>query len=185
MRYRVSGGIGVCIVMLACEPGGVGDPCVPDDEYRAQFSGFALSEVNVESRSFSCETRVCLVNHFQGRVSCPAGQADGGGANAQCRIPGSDEPVAGAVEAWDLDRPPSHAVYCSCRCDGPDPLARYCECPSGFVCSEIVPELGLGREQLEGSYCIKRGSQFDPREVGGPTCQTDPEASVCSASPSE
>ncbi|RYE80948.1 MAG: hypothetical protein EOO74_01295 [Myxococcales bacterium] len=57
-----------------CQTGGVGDPCTPEDEYQPAFSGFAPGEVNVESRSFQCETRVCLVNHFRGRVSCPLGQ---------------------------------------------------------------------------------------------------------------
>src|SRR5262245_32138904 len=60
---------------LACQSGGVGDPCTPEDEYNPQFSGFAMAEEYIESRSFQCETRICLVNHFQGRVSCPLGQA--------------------------------------------------------------------------------------------------------------
>ena len=59
-----------------CQSGGVGDPCTPEDEYQPEFSGFAPSEINVELRSFQCETRVCLVNHFRGRVSCPLGQDD-------------------------------------------------------------------------------------------------------------
>ena len=57
-----------------CQSGGVGDPCIPEDEYLPNFGGFAASEVNIESRSFQCETRVCLVNHFRGRVTCPLGQ---------------------------------------------------------------------------------------------------------------
>jgi hypothetical protein len=57
-----------------CESGGVGDPCTPEDEYLQDFNGFAESEVNIESKSFQCETRVCIVNHFQGRSSCPYGQ---------------------------------------------------------------------------------------------------------------
>jgi hypothetical protein len=64
----------IAIVPLACQSGGVGDPCIPEDEYSADFSGFKVSEENIESRSFQCETRICLVNHFQGRVSCPLGQ---------------------------------------------------------------------------------------------------------------
>jgi len=60
---------------LACQSGGVGDPCTPEDEYNPQFSGFAMTEEHIESRSFQCRTRICLVNHFQGRVSCPLGQA--------------------------------------------------------------------------------------------------------------
>jgi ankyrin repeat protein len=39
--------------------------------------------VNVESRSFQCETRLCLAANFQGRVSCPYGQSLAGGASAK------------------------------------------------------------------------------------------------------
>jgi hypothetical protein len=80
---------------LGCESGGVGAPCIPEDEYNQNFNGFALTEVNVESRSFQCETRVCIVNHFQGRVSCPYGQLDPASSGlpptdrARCRVPGS------------------------------------------------------------------------------------------------
>src|SRR5688500_11472615 len=76
---------------LGYEPGGVGEPCSPEDEYQPAFSGFGVTEVNVESRSYSCETRVCLVNHFQGRVSCPYGQTaeEVAAGNFKCKIPGS------------------------------------------------------------------------------------------------
>jgi hypothetical protein len=59
---------------LACQSGGIGDPCIPEDEYNADFAGFKVTEENIESRSFQCSTRICLVNHFQGRVTCPLGQ---------------------------------------------------------------------------------------------------------------
>ena len=59
---------------LACQSGGVGDPCIPEDEFQADFAGFKVTEENIESRSFQCATRICLVNHFQGRASCPLGQ---------------------------------------------------------------------------------------------------------------
>src|SRR4051812_9505751 len=62
------------IVPVACQSGGVGDPCTPEDEYNSTFPGFKVQEENIESRSFQCSTRICLVNHFQGRVSCPLGQ---------------------------------------------------------------------------------------------------------------
>ncbi len=65
---------GVSFIGGSCGIKGVGDPCVPEDEYGTGIPGFAVGEVNVESRSFQCATRVCLVNHFQGRVSCPYGQ---------------------------------------------------------------------------------------------------------------
>jgi len=175
---------------LGCESGGVGDPCIPEDEYKLNFNGFALTEVNVESRSFQCETRVCIVNHFQGRVSCPYGQADPETSGltstdrARCRVPGTDGKTctdgAGNVAACNgemnnvdgirvpvdpqlIYRAAQDTVYCSCRCAGPDPAARYCECPSGFVCEELVREIGVpGRGQLVGSYCIKPGTLYDP-----------------------
>jgi hypothetical protein len=172
---------------LGCESGGVGDPCTPEDEYLQDFNGFAISEVNIESKSFQCITRVCLVNHFQGRVSCPYGQtqADIDGqppdAGVRCRVPGTngettvppndpngvniDEirvPVSPQVKA----RSAVDAVYCSCRCGGPDPNARYCECPSGYECAELVKEIGLGKEQLAGNYCVKAGTVYNPQQPG-------------------
>ncbi|HVR20137.1 MAG TPA: hypothetical protein VMS65_10585 [Polyangiaceae bacterium] len=174
---------------LGCESGGVGAPCIPEDEYSQEFSGFALQEVNVESRSFQCETRVCIVNHFQGRVSCPYGQLESDLAKpttdrARCRVPGGDgslcvdgsgnvaacgagvtnvDEIRVPVDPQRIFRNDDDTVYCSCRCDGPDANARYCECPSGFVCEELVREIGVpGRGQLVGSYCIKPGTLYDP-----------------------
>jgi hypothetical protein len=164
--------IGVSQLGLECGGGGVGDPCIPEDEYRTSFQGFGETEVNVESRSFQCETRVCLVANFRGRVSCPYGQAalesdpgvvDPAIGQAQCRIPGTkgtnaNELISVPVEAQLIERRPDDAVYCSCRCDGADSNARYCECPSGFECRELIQDLGLGSEQLAGSYCIREGT---------------------------
>ncbi|HEX8790685.1 MAG TPA: hypothetical protein VF765_07020 [Polyangiaceae bacterium] len=67
----------VVISGTGCSATGVGDPCIPEQEYDPSFGGFDYHEVNVESKSFQCETRLCLVNHFQGRVSCPYGQNAG------------------------------------------------------------------------------------------------------------
>jgi hypothetical protein len=106
-----------------CSTTGIGDPCIPEAEYAADFLGFDQTEVNVESKSFQCETRLCLVNHFRGRVSCPYGQnqyanasytppgapptattaptftCNGQGAtnaaNTPCCLPGVDQPVLG------------------------------------------------------------------------------------------
>jgi len=187
----------VCLVTWAtsgCEPNGVGDPCIPEDEYHANFSNFAASEVYIESRSFQCETRLCLVNHFQGRVSCPYGQASENlslppDAPERCRIPGTDGVEAGEsidvpVKPWLVERTADETVYCSCRCDGPDPNAQYCECPSGYSCEELVPELGNAsdatstRRQLSGSYCIKAGTKYHPT-VSQIDCASDPDAAGC------
>ncbi len=184
---------------LGCAPGGVGDPCTPEDEYQQNFSGFQVTETNVESRSFQCETRLCLVNHFQGRVSCRLGQpapalgADGkpvGGADYRpaCAIPGTKPSTDPAsvdninvkVPAQLVERQTDKAVYCSCRCDGPDKNARYCECPEGFQCAKLVQNLKItkGAGQLAGSYCIKSDTAYD--EVNPPKNETcaDGEASA-------
>lgn len=159
----------VAFDMLGCQSGGVGDPCIPEDEYQAYFSGYELGEVNLETRSFQCETRVCLVDHFQGRVSCPYGQSLAGGKAPRCHIPGtSDE--AGAVEVDVrpelVNRRAVDAVYCSCRCGGDDSLGRYCKCPTGFACAEILPSIKsgareIGPHEITGSYCVKAGTEYD------------------------
>jgi uncharacterized OB-fold protein len=61
-------------------------------------------------------------------------------------------------------------VYCSCRCDGPDPNARYCKCPTGFTCTELLKDIGLGSSELAGSYCIKTGTDYDPKAAASPDC---------------
>jgi hypothetical protein len=178
----------VLSVVLGCKvEDGVGDPCTPEEEYSVNFPGFGIDEVGIETQSLQCATRLCLVNHFQGRVSCPGGQtqadlARGGSDPARCRIPGSSDARQAVVEpvaAWDLDRTPERAVYCSCRCDGPDRGARYCECPSGYSCTELIPDVGFGASQVPGSYCVRDGTAFDQREQGGPTCATAPTDPAC------
>ena len=178
LRYFTSLGLAILVVRsaaLGCTPGGVGDPCVPEDEYSATFSGFGEAEANVESRSFQCETRVCIANHFRGRVTCPYGQTKdyltANAANAKnvdgtpdpglCYIPTSNADVVNvAVDPQLLDRRAEDTVYCSCRCNGPDKSANYCTCPSGYSCSPLVPDLGFGQAELVGSYCMKNGTQY-------------------------
>jgi hypothetical protein len=129
-----------------CATTGIGDPCVPEQEYRPDFIGFSVNEVSVESKSFQCLTRLCLVNHFQGRVSCRYGQdANGGpptngacgckdihGMTAGCCTPGIPQAVTGPIDpatGMPVDtekkktvpsqcslRTADKAVYCSCRC---------------------------------------------------------------------
>jgi hypothetical protein len=186
-------GAALGLLALCCETGGVGDPCVPEDEYFNKFSGYKETEVNVESRSFQCETRVCLVNHFRGRVSCPYGQTEEdvasrpGTDGRRCKIPGTSGtnptdnitvPVPPQLRdrgsAWRARPGASEAVYCSCRCanaaGSKDDGARYCDCPSGYHCAKLVDDLGFGKEQLAGSYCVKDGTDFSPVMSGQPTC---------------
>ncbi len=166
-------------VLAGCEPetepAGVGDPCVPEEEHQPTFGGFDYMEVSVETGSVQCRTRVCLVNQFQGRVSCPYGQTEAdlelpATDPRRCRLPGTSDPVTVRVPPQLVRRtaaasPPRHpeyakdAVYCSCRCDGPDPNARYCRCPSGFHCEKLIEDLGFGSAELAGSYCVEDGTE--------------------------
>lgn len=176
--------VGAALLALGCETGGVGDPCIPEDEYRTNFGGYSETEVNVESRSFQCETRVCLVANFRGRTTCPYGQDEGDIASIPedesvppddprleniCKIPGTDgsdpaDRVRSPVPAQVVNRRPDAAVYCSCRCADAngqqDDGSNFCECPDGFVCQPLVEDLGLGNSLLAGSYCIKAETQF-------------------------
>lgn len=180
--FRITGilaVVGFAGLVAGCQTGGVGDPCTPEDEIQPDFSGFSVDEVNVESRSFQCETRVCLVNHFQGRVSCPYGNSKSSVKSAvpppDCVIPSYKDKITVAVDPQIVKRRAADAVYCSCRCDGPDSNARYCECPSGFSCTKLVDKLPIGKGgQLAGSYCIREGSAYLKNSVDtSSTCRYD------------
>lgn len=138
----------ILLTNQGCKSTGVGDPCTPEQEYEPGFSGFSEQEVNVESKSFQCQTRLCLVNHFRGRVSCPYGQdsqgvppaavPDGTPGQFGCFVPGNDptsaeeaddslrikpglpEPLGNCVASQCEDRSADKAVYCSCRCANTD-----------------------------------------------------------------
>jgi hypothetical protein len=145
---------------------------LPSLEHRQDFPGFSLGDVSVEARA--CGGSDCLVNHFQGRVSCPYGQTAESITNlppdspARCRVPGAhdDAELVGIdvpVEPQRLFRNARDNVYCSCRCNGPDPAANYCACPKHYECVELVRELGLPSDaQSAGAYCIKVGTAYDP-----------------------
>jgi len=147
--------------LAGCEKGGVGDPCLPEDEYQGAFGGYSEKEVNVESRSFQCETRVCLVNKFKGRVSCKYGTANG----QKCEAPDKAGDVTVPVAAQLHGRPPSDSVYCSCRCAGAQKEAPYCDCPSGFDCKKLIDDIGLGNSQLAGSYCVRSSTEREVEAV--------------------
>lgn len=179
------GGMLLFVAGPGCADEGIGDPCTPEQEYNPEFLGFDQNEVSVESKSFQCRTRLCLVNHFRGRVSCPYGQDGDGkareGAKGACTVPGSESPIVGAkvpnsdnfvdtskksrVEPQCIDRTADKAVYCSCRCadiNGQRPSNQtFCDCPDGFSCERLVTSIGEGNEGLTGSYCIKKDTQFD------------------------
>lgn len=171
-------GAGLLYASPGCSDQGVGDPCTPEQEFDPTFNGFDVGEVNVESKSFQCRTRVCLVNHFQGRVSCPYGQKADKSAKAgasPCTVPDSTTPIEGdparelkdrgTVREQCLDRIAANTVYCSCRCadiNGQKPSDQsFCDCPDNFTCEPLVTSIGKGNEGLTGSYCVKNGTKYD------------------------
>ena len=178
------------VLAFGCQSGGIGDPCTPEDEYQQYFSGYEVSEVNIESKSFQCETRLCLVNHFNGRVSCPYGQTEGQVAMLNlpqdqqfrlCHIPGTtadNTRIRVPVNKQLTNRRAPDTVYCSCRCAG-ETDARYCKCPTGFQCTKLLEPINrLGSKELAGSYCIKNGTEYSSAQGGGGiSCQaTAPDA---------
>ena len=187
-----AGAVGISAVGVGCgslvvDPGeGVGDPCVPSVEYHDDFAGFATSEIYIESGMPDCRSGICLANHFQGRVSCPAGQSepfaceddlacptgtqctdglclDPDGSSG-CLAPGTSDPVLTSVCGQCSARRAVEAVYCSCRCglaegQPPEGVGDLCRCPAGYQCQELRPYLG-GLDSHAGKYCVKEGTQW-------------------------
>jgi hypothetical protein len=178
--------VGVTVLSgTGCQPNGVGDPCIPEQEYDPTYAGANYDEVGVVPGSFQCLTRLCLVNHFQGRVTCPYGQQangaviSGSSAMAGCVTPGLQTDVSVAVAPECIDRQAADAVYCSCRCENlsgqTDDGANYCKCPSGFACTQLVSSLGAGLDQgLTGGYCVRNGTAFSasPTSTSTMVCGT-------------
>jgi hypothetical protein len=150
----------------------LGEPCVLAEEQMPNLSGFQVSETNVETRSTACASGICLGNHFQGRASCPYGQPATGG---DCTLPGSSTPVTVQVRPQLKERPANRVVTCSCHCDGAGP-GPYCTCPEGMDCAELVPKLLSDPDDLSGSYCILKGTQY---EAGGGATPCDASAMDC------
>lgn len=126
----------------SCQTGGIGDPCTPEDEFNAAFSGFKVTQENIESRSFQCESRICLVNHFQGRLSCPLGQSakqacsPGGtectGEGEECKEAGTFAPDCTNDDTSlcaGLSGACNKGGFCEC-----DPDAGATACPEPYVC---------------------------------------------------
>jgi hypothetical protein len=130
--------------------------------------------VSVYTESPSCDSGVCLVNHFMGRASCPYGQTDQELGSGACRLPGSDAPVSVVVQPQFVERQAAKAVTCSCRCAGPG-AGPFCDCPSGTECRPLIDDIGHEEsEAWAGSYCIPQGSEYDPTEPPNPaTCMVD------------
>ncbi len=138
-------GAALAATTQGCGQTGIGDKCVPEQEFNTGFLGFDVKEVSVESKSFQCQTRLCLVNHFQGRVSCPYGQDPEGkaptgaarpaGGPGNCFVPGTYSPqtkTGAAITGADdkgvvLDPKRKASVQPQCA-DRRADRAVYCSC---------------------------------------------------------
>jgi hypothetical protein len=176
-----------CDAGLSVTAAPLGAPCVSEEEGYSSFGGFSPMGISVDSNTFACASRICLINHFQGRVTCPYGQTapgvgpDGGPG---CVTPGTCAPVnpvsGPTVPPQCSNRQAADAVYCSCRCantnGGTDDAGTYCTCPSDMTCTQLVPSIGGANQGLTGAYCIKAGTVYD---AGADCSKCDPTTAPC------
>jgi hypothetical protein len=151
--YGLVGLVGVAavgLVPLACTAGGVGVPCTPEDEYSFRFPGFKVTEDIIESRSFQCATRICLVNHVQGRVSCPLGQP----------APKDNQELEGCTPVFE------NGVY----------VAKQGSCKKGDICAE-AGSFSPGCDPTQGAdadnFCKGLGAGAKCNPAGFCQCETD------------
>lgn len=191
MKAPLRAGLGLllCLVMaavpLACQPGGIGDPCTPEEEYDPTFSGFSMAQEYIESRSFQCATRICLVNHFQGRVSCPLGQnsasikdcgGPGGAHEELCDKAGGESCVPSSTISPECD--PAKPDVCTRMGAVCDPHRHVCTCaadgsttpPKGYYCTDDG-----GVSLMKSFVChvkgaCQSGEQDDAHNAGKDCC---------------
>ena len=154
----------------AARNGALGAGCEPLSELDPEFSGFSINEISIDERTPACLSGTCVIQGFQGRVSCPYGQATASGG---CTIPGSNEPVLTPVAPQLLARPAGLSAVCSCHCAGPGP-GPYCACPTHMECSHLVDDLGFGARDIAGSYCLPEGARYERGSVDiSASCRSD------------
>ena len=178
-------------------PGAVGAPCTPTPEGDSLFSGFDLGPDFIETGFAACASKICLANHFQGRVSCPLGQpaptrCDGpddtttcGGArcveSADAPIvcdPGSDDQGAAMCAAFGGNCDPDRS-RCVCAIDADCPGGLHCDASAG-MCKVHVCETPAGCQSADasdtenaGKSCCLPGTSTPVAEAVCEQCDAD------------
>jgi hypothetical protein len=126
------------------EDANIGSPCVPSNEEDPNFTGFRVTEETIETGTSRCGTGVCLVNHFQGRVSCPLGQpkpaACSGPTDTSCGFGAVCVEAAKLSPGCDPDAADEGASQCAGFGSVCNVKTRMCQCtlsqdcPSGSFC---------------------------------------------------
>ncbi|HZU82780.1 MAG TPA: hypothetical protein VE987_07685 [Polyangiaceae bacterium] len=170
-----------------CAPTGIGDPCVPEQEYLPTFTGFNYHEVSTESKSFQCQTRLCLVNHFQGRVSCPYGQQGDGSP------PMGATPYQGCTDSsgTELKNPITGAAPGCCTPGIPQPVTGPLATdpttgqpvsppmPADMMAQQAVPGQCTGRTADRAVYCSCRCANINGATDDGAVYCACPEGFTC------
>jgi hypothetical protein len=173
----------LCVLPLACQGSKVGDECTPEDEYKSDFAGFKMQEENIESRSFQCATRICLVNHFQGRVTCPRGQTnlDIVFCDPQASDPCNGDGLPASVKGGDCVEAQTFAPDCDpeneLSCAGVtgtfcDKTAKVCSCtpgapvPEHYFCEPSDPKDTKSIKVLKSYLCHRKDACQRPLTPG-------------------
>jgi hypothetical protein len=125
----------------------VGTACVSDDEYSTTASGFTIDQVTVEVGAPSCDGRVCLINRFQGRVTCPYGALD---SDVRRFVELRDEDPVAALEFLRTPNPQHGELPQVCLLPGRDGSQV-----DDFVIESVRPQLET-RSPSDSVYCSCR-----------------------------
>jgi hypothetical protein len=130
--FAVSG-----VLVAACsKETDVGAPCQQSAPcVDGGVCGFELGQTYLEEKSQSCE-QACIVHRLDNgtKGSIPA--------NPEVTCDAKGEPQ-GCLTQAQLEQ----GSYCTCPCDGAKSRDHYCECPSGFACTQALQ----GRD----SFCVR------------------------------
>jgi hypothetical protein len=183
-RWIITAIAGGAIAILTAAPGcgatGVGDPCTPDEEYDPTFQGFSVNDVSVESKSYVCLSRLCLVNHFQGRVTCPYGQsaANKGPAGPPGSVAASINSQFGcAIPGAVAD--PTTGYPAQSQVKATNGSVGSVACLAGEVPAQLVGANAADRTANKAVYCSCRCANVDGDTNDGANYCTCPENYTC------